>query len=80
MSRRPALRGGLQRADVGLFLADIGDGDSACPPRAVDFFLHALQRLDATPAQHHRGALFGEPQRGGFADAEPAPVTKAISL
>ncbi|MNN09271.1 hypothetical protein D3C81_1221490 [compost metagenome] len=63
------LRGGLQRTDVGLFIADVGHGNLGLPALGTDFLLHALQRLNAPPAQHHRGALFGEPQRSGFADA-----------
>ncbi|MNL50851.1 hypothetical protein D3C87_1739030 [compost metagenome] len=63
------LRGGLQRTDIGLFIADIGHGDLGLTALGLDFFLHALQRLDASPAQHHRRTLFGKSQGGGFADA-----------
>ncbi|MNN68984.1 hypothetical protein D3C81_1847320 [compost metagenome] len=64
-----ALCGRLQRTDVGLFIADIGHGDLGLPALGTDFFLHALQRLNAAPAQHHCCALFGETQCSGFADA-----------
>ena len=63
------LRGGLQRLDIGLFVTDIRHSDIGFPAQGVDFFLNALQRLDAAPAQHHRGALFGKAQRGGLTDA-----------
>ncbi|VVO38963.1 hypothetical protein PS834_05615 [Pseudomonas fluorescens] len=63
------LRGGLQRANIGLFIADIGHGDHGLAAHGLEFFLPALQWLNASPAQHHRGALFGESQGGGFADA-----------
>jgi hypothetical protein len=44
-----------------LLVADIGDGHFSLAAEAANFFLHALQWLDATPAQHHRGALLGKP-------------------
>ncbi|MNY38877.1 hypothetical protein D3C86_1735300 [compost metagenome] len=64
-----SLRGGFQCTDVGLLIADVGHGNFSAPAQSNDFFLHPLQRLHASPAEHDGGALLGEPQRGGLTDA-----------